>query len=191
MEHKYCAENETILIRPLKKSDIEHLRLWRNNPELSVYLSLIPYITPESQKRWFERYQQDTNILFFAVIVKERQKLIGSVALYGFLDDKCKVGRIVIGDPSSHGKGIGYEALLLAISVAIRKLGIKIIGLDVHEDNIPARKIYDKAGFKVITKHEFEKGGQELEMEITSRFFYEVNASAESIRVFQEKMSGK
>lgn len=106
--------------------------------------------------------------------------------MYNFNNDSCEVGKIVIGDSSSHGKGIGYKSLLLVITLAIRKLEIRSFRLDVHEDNIPARNTYDKVGFKVIGKHNFEKGGYELEKEITSDRFFELNLIAEKIEVFLE-----
>lgn len=186
MKHKYCAESEGILIRPLKIDDIEFLRKWRNNPNLSKYLRSIPHISKESQMKWYEKYNDDDKSLFFAILNKEKNSPIGSVALYNLRDNKCDVGKIVIGDSSAHGKGIGYRALLLAIAVAIKELGIKTIRLDVHENNLPAKRIYEKAGFSVVGKHPFEKGGHELEMEIKAEVFYDVNLSAKDIKIFME-----
>ena len=184
MKHRYCAESEAILIRPLAKGDLEYLRSWRNDEKLSTYLRSIPYITEDAQLKWFDKYLGDNNTVFFTIVDKERKVTVGSAALYNFDNDSCEVGKIVIGDSSSHGKGIGYRSLLLAITVAIRKLEIRTFRL--HEDNIPARNIYDKVGFKVIGKHDFEKGGYELEMEITSDRFFELNPIAETIEVFME-----
>ena len=187
MKHGYCAENEDILIRPLAKEDLEYLREWRNDEKLSTYLRSIPYITEEAQIKWFDKYLKDKNTLFFTIVDKGRETTVGSAALYNFDTDSCEVGKIVIGDPSSHGKGIGYKSLLLAITAAIRKLEMRSFRLDVHEDNIPARNIYDKVGFRVIGKHAFEKGGYELEMEISSECFFEQNPIAETIKVFMEE----
>lgn len=186
MKHGYCAESDAILIRPLGKQDLEYLRSWRNDEKLSTYLRSIPYITKEAQIKWFDKYLEDKNTLFFTIVDKEREATVGSVALYNFGNDRCEVGKIVIGDSSSHGKGIGYRSLLLAITVAIKKLQMRGFRLDVHEDNIPARNIYDKVGFNVIGKHAFEKGGYELEMEITCDRFFEKNPIAETINVFME-----
>lgn len=186
MNHKYCAESETTLIRPLHQEDIEKLRVWRNDPQLSKFLSSVPFITEEMQKQWFDRYLSDLDTLFFAVVDKTSNKHVGSVAIYGFKDNSCEIGRIVIGDSSSHGKGIGYGSLLLAMAVAIQVLGIHTITLDVHEDNEPAKRIYEKAGFRIIGNHQFVKGGYELEMFITSEQFYLVNESAKDILVFME-----
>jgi len=191
MKHGYCAESEKILIRPLEREDLEYLRTWRNDAKLSTYLRGIPYITRESQIEWFENYLVDKNTLFFAIVDKDRRATVGSAALYNFNNNSCEVGKIVVGDSSSHGKGIGYRSLLLAITLAIRKIGIKEFRLDVHENNIPARVIYEKVGFEVIGKHAFEKGGYELEMAINSKQFLEHNPEAETIEVFMDESMNK
>ena len=73
--------------------------------------------------------------------------------------------------------------MLLAITVAVKEFGIQTIKLDVHENNTPARIIYDKLGFTTVGEHAFERGGSELEMEISSTRFYQDNPKAESIDV--------
>lgn len=186
MNHQLCAESDTVRIRPLKRQDIEYLRQWRNAPGLSRYLSEIPYITPDMQQAWFDRYLYDADVLFFSVVMKECDMTVGSIALYGIKDGRCEVGRIVIGEPSAHGQGIGYRALLLAIAIAVNKLGVRKVRLDVHVDNVPARRIYDKAGFQVTGSHPFARGGEELEMEIGAEEYCQANPLANQLRVYEE-----
>ena len=185
MKHLYCANNEIIKIRPLMEKDIEYLRCWRNDPELSTYLNEIPFITPEKQLDWFNSYLTDNDNLFFVIVDKKRDIQIGSVALYKFRGNSCEVGRIVIGDSASHGKGMGYNALLLVITIAIQKFNVNFIKLDVHEANLPARNIYEKIGFQIIGKHEFQKGGYELEMEISAEDFIKQNPIIKNIKVYE------
>ena len=58
MDHKYSASLDNVRLRPLKKEDIEKLRMWRNDPDISRFLSPIPYITENMQEKWFEKYLQ-------------------------------------------------------------------------------------------------------------------------------------
>lgn len=57
MEHTFHAAYQNCLIRPLRESDIECLRVWRNNTQLSRYLTPILEITPAMQLDWFRRSQ--------------------------------------------------------------------------------------------------------------------------------------
>ena len=187
MEHRYCAETEQIRIRPLHEEDIEYLRNWRNNKELSVFLSDIPYITQEMQLIWFREYQCKAGTYFFVVIDKDTNKVVGSVAIDMLDGHSFEVGRIVIGDSSAHGRGMGYGALLLAVAIAIKKLNAEIIRLNVHENNGPARNIYERAGFETIGRHEFAKGGYELEMQISSSAFFKSNKLTNEIIIMEEQ----
>lgn len=89
MKHCYKCSYENIIVRPLEAGDIESLRQWRNDPANTKFLKQIPYITPEMQKSWYERYLDDASELQFAICFKDSGELIGSCALYdpGVSDD--------------------------------------------------------------------------------------------------------
>ena len=165
VEHHYKAEYGAVRIRPLQHADIELLRQWRNNSSLSEFLNPIGEITPEMQEKWYKEYLADPDIATFAIEeIQNLNRVVGSVAIYRFRGDEAEVGKIVVGDPEAKGKKIGYYGLLLAMEVGFRIFGIQTYFLSVHEDNLPARKIYSYAGFVQIGKHHFVKGGEELEM---------------------------
>ena len=166
MHHNFYAENNNCIIAPLEEKDIEQLRQWRNDKELSKFLRPITYITPEMEKRWFDEYLEDNDTCFFVIIDKGLDRVIGSVALYNINGQNCEIGKVVIGDNSAHGKGMGYNSFLLAMCVGIQELGIKNFRLDVHVENIPALSIYVKAGFEICGSHDFISGGKELEMRL-------------------------
>lgn len=187
MKHAYCAEYRDILIRPLHSYDIELLRKWRNDEKISFYLREVPYITPEKQYEWYIRYLDNPNSLFFVTIDRQRNTVIGSVALYDFRDNKCTIGKIVIGDKLAQGKGAGHSSLVLALTIAMKKLEVDTVTLSVHEDNIPARSIYEKVGFREVGKHVFVKGGHETEMEITKKEFLFKNKEVKNVRIYKEK----
>jgi|GEM_PF-1631878 len=82
MRHDYTGSCENIIVRPLEIKDIEFLRQWRNDPANTRFLRQIPFITPEMQKSWYERYLDDTSELQFAICFKDSGETIGSCALY-------------------------------------------------------------------------------------------------------------
>ena len=178
MEHFIAAQLENIIIRPLEQQDIELLRQWRNDEEISTFLAPVPYISGEMQKRWFDRYLLDRDNITFAI--KENQllkRVVGSISIYGFQEDKAEIGKIVVGDVAAHGKRIGYRALLLALSYGYKFLRINKFLLNVHEDNVAARIIYQKVGFRIVGQHPFLKGGVELELELSKEWFEHINPS--------------
>lgn len=177
MEHFISARLDNVTIQPLDKKDIELLRQWRNDQEISRYLAPIPYISKEMQRRWFDRYLLDKNNVTFAI--EENiflKRVVGSISIYGFQEDKAEIGKIVIGDAEAHGKRLGYRALLLALSYGYKYLRLNKFLLNVHEDNVAARNIYQEVGFEIVGQHPFIKGGVELEMELSKDMFEHRNS---------------
>ena len=167
MKHNYHAQFDNVLIRPLRRSDIEYLRIWRNDKSKTKYLRPIPYITPEMQAQWFEAVQQDLDELVFAVEETENLKrLVGSVALYHFQGKTAEVGKIQIGDSEASGKGIGRIAMSLAVWLGIAQLGLHTLQAYVHRENVAAYTSYMRMGFQVVGSRECSFGGAEDALEI-------------------------
>ena len=118
MEHHYCAEYQNIKIRPLKKDDIEMLRVWRNDTDQTRFLRNIGHITKEMQENWYESYLKDPDVLTFAVEETEKvNHMVGSLALYNFHGEEAEIGRLQIGDLNARGMGIGGKSFVLAMKI--------------------------------------------------------------------------
>lgn len=186
MKHNICAEYKHVRIRPLCESDLEHLRMWRNDKTMSKFLRPIDEITPEMQRNWFEKEAADNTSATFAIEeINELNRIVGSVAVYDIEGEKAEVGKIVVGDPEAKGKKIGYYGLLLAMYVGYKKLGISEFIGEVHEDNMSAKTNDLRMGFIVTGKHPFINGGYELEMRLPEEHFYEVHNFLDEIRIYE------
>ena len=58
-----------------------------------------------------------------------------------------RLGRLLIGQENSRGKGLGVKFIDLLIQECNQRLSPDIIYLYVFEDNLPAIRCYEKAGF--------------------------------------------
>ena len=187
MNHPYCAEYKHVRIRPLHETDIELLRMWRNDTHMSEFLRPISTITSEMQKKWFEDYLTDNSIVTFAIEeIQDLHRVVGSVAIYNFSGNKAEVGKIVVGDPEAKGKKIGYLGLIMAMYVGYEMMGVETFLGDVHEDNMAAKTNDLRAGFIVTGKHPFVSGGYELEMVLPKDHFMATHDYLSSIRLFKE-----
>lgn len=167
MKHNYRVQFDNVLIRPLQRSDIEYLRIWRNDKSKTKYLRAIPYITQDMQKQWFAEIQQDPDELVFAIEeTEELKRLVGSVALYHFQEETAEVGKIQIGDSQATGKGIGRTAMSLAVWLGITQLGLYSLQAYVHCENMAAYTSYMRMGFQVIGSRKCPFGGLEDALEI-------------------------
>ena len=55
-------QKENVVLRRVENKDIEMIRNWRNDPKISQYMSFRDYITPEMQKKWFDKWRRNKRI---------------------------------------------------------------------------------------------------------------------------------
>lgn len=151
MDHNYTAKYQNVTLLPLTKEHIESLRNWRNDSQNTRFLRSIPFITPEMQENWYKMYLANEDELCF--VINENQvlnRVVGSLSLYEFHDKQAEFGKILIGDEDAHGKSVGYHAILAVLKIAFEELKLEKIVLRVYDENIAAKRIYEKAGFKTV-----------------------------------------
>lgn len=177
MNHFYLAKFNNIELLPLRYSDIETLRIWRNDKKQIKFLRNIGHISADAQRQWFESYLNDENEMIFGIHDLELKCLVGSLSLYAVDWDSriASIGKIQIGDEREHGKGIGRLSLVMAMKIGFRFLKLeKIIG-SVHPDNIQAYTNDMKVGFRVVGQRDSTVGGKEDLLEITEEEAGKVN----------------
>lgn len=194
MRYELSATYENVMLRSLEEGEIEFLRQWRNDPRNTTFLRKLPHITKEMQEEWYSEYLKDETCYTFAIMEKEViGGVVGSVCLYDIDKEKrqCEWGRFMIGSEQAHGKGIGLKALLLCLHIGFKFFEMERIYASVHEHNLPARKVDDRAGFVIFGSHPFNDGNNELEIEITKERFYQLHPQMEQVKVEELLKEGK
>jgi RimJ/RimL family protein N-acetyltransferase len=135
-----------ITLRPMSVNDAPSFRKWFGDKEVVKYLIRQK---PSSQKESLKWIQDEikSKVNYVWAILDENKELIGNTRLK--YDKKNKVGNlgIVIGEKRSWGKGYSYDALMLVIDFAFKKLKCNRLELMVYSDNERAKKLYKKLGF--------------------------------------------
>ncbi len=151
MRHNYSVEYEGVRIRQLEPSDLENLRIWRNNPNNSRYLKRINEITPEMQREWYERYLEDSNSIVFAIEETiELRRIVGSVSIYDLEGPLSNCGKTMIGDPDARGRNLGGRGEILALHIGFQRRGIEHYHTEVSKNNIASVKM--TGGFMGFSK---------------------------------------
>lgn len=159
MEHNYEEINENVRIRPLSEADLERLRTWRNQPDNTLYLRKIPYITKEMQLDWYHRYLENENEITFAIIeILQLNRVVGSLSLYNFDNNKAEFGKILIGDLEARGKKVGTNAVRAVLSIAFERIMLEEVYLYVVADNVAAMRVYERVGFQIVEAREGNVG---------------------------------
>ncbi len=121
---------------------------WFNDMEILQFVSIYRPLIREEEEEWFARLKDRKNTIFFSIVVKEEEKLIGNCSFD--IDWKNRVGNIgiVIGEKEYHNEGYGTEAMKLAVRHAFEELNLNRMELEVYSLNPRAQKCYTKVGFK-------------------------------------------
>ena len=186
MKHSFYTRFKNVMLRPIEEKDLELLREWRNDPEISTeFLTKLDYITPEKQLEWFKRDLENTNCYTFAICECDQlNEIIGSVALYNFSGKQVEFGRFLIGHQEARGKGLGVKVVCLCLFMGFTMLGANEIVAVVHEDNIAAVTVYTRAGFDIVGKRLLPDGsGHELEIMVKKNDFFGKHDFLSEIRI--------
>lgn len=176
----YRIKGSRCYLQPLRKSDIPQIKLWFKNKELVSHAFGVmaeDYIL----ERLADKYINN--------IYASSDEVLG-VWLYpgifvGFFNyimnqDKCKSATIgiIIGTENNRSKGIGTDAVNLALYYLFYCKGLSRVDLDTACFNVRAQKCFYRCGFKKkreITEVNF-LGGElihKVEMSLERERFYE------------------
>lgn len=140
-----------IYLRKMEVSDAEKIVEWRNKDRVRRNFIYQELFTIEGHLNWMATQIETGHVVQFVICEKGLGRAVGSVY---FRDIDMGKGSaeygIFIGEDDAVGKGYGTLAAKLALSYAFEELGLNYVFLRVFEDNIGARRSYEKAGFHII-----------------------------------------
>ena len=119
-EENLILQNYGVTLRRLTHDKIEMLRCWRNDPKIQQYMFYREYITPEMQKAWFARINNEHNYYF---IIEYDGKEIGCVDIKDIdYDKKVAEPGIFIYDDYYLNSEIAIKATIISHDFAFYKL---------------------------------------------------------------------
>lgn len=142
-------ESERLLYEPLS---LKHLSTtyvnWLNNDKVNKYLESGGDYTLKKLES-FLKEQEQKEILFWAILIKESKKHIGNIKIDP-IDAEFNSGEygIMMGDTTEWGKGYAKEASLKIINYCFNDLKLSKITLGVVDQNKAALKLYENMGFE-------------------------------------------
>jgi RimJ/RimL family protein N-acetyltransferase len=103
----------------------------------------------ESAEQYLERINSDAARIWFVVVLKENERVIGEAGLLRiFYPWRNTDLTIILGDKFAWGKGYGREATLLLLDYAFGALAMHRVSIGVVGFNDRALRFYEKIGFK-------------------------------------------
>ena len=131
-----------ICLRPMTEDDADLLHNWRSDERVYRYLKNPKPPAMEEHRAWAIWVLRDKYAprCFIADHIEH-----GPVGFCSFHPESGEIG--IYTAPEHHGKGFAADALALLVEQA-RKAGLEKLKAVVHPENVPARALYRKLGFK-------------------------------------------
>jgi RimJ/RimL family protein N-acetyltransferase len=145
-------KGESVLLRPVKRSDISYFLKWFNDPDVVQYVGLYLPMTEMAEEKFIEelgttRARSDV-ILVIEVIEGSSAKAIGNCGLHQINpEDHNAIFGIVIGEKDYWSKGYGVEAARLLINYGFQQLNLHRISSTALAFNEGSIKLHKKLGF--------------------------------------------
>ena len=134
-------------LRKIEKEDLEQLRQWRMQENVTKYMLTDPVITSEDQIKWFEKISNDDTRIDYVILVDN--KVVGYYGITNIDKERgsCEVG-FYIGDEKYRGVGVFSKAHRLIEDIVSQDLKLSQIVIIALKDN-PSCEAYANMGFVI------------------------------------------
>jgi RimJ/RimL family protein N-acetyltransferase len=140
---------KNLKLTPFQPSDFATFISWLDNEELLFQIAGKYFTFPVTDDQ-LQNYLADGKSIAFNVLDTERNKIIGHAEIILLGNGRVKLDKVIIGDPSMRGKGLGGQLIEELLNYAFRELGATDVELLVFDWNIAGIKCYEKAGFSFV-----------------------------------------
>lgn len=150
--------DNNITIRKFQKKDILNKVKWINDINNNEFLHYDLPLTVEKTTLWYEKNKKISNR--YDAIIEYKKIPVGVIGIIN-IDKRKGEYYITLGENDYKRKGISYIASQKLINYGFLKLELNKIWLCVDFDNVAARKLYEKLGFKlegILKKDIYFKG---------------------------------
>lgn len=143
-----------MIVRKLEESDLKLRVSWMNSEK--VYSSMhfdIPVVMENTLKWYHNNIGNDKRADLTFV---EDGEIVAFGGLTGINREVNKSELYIFVNPNAQKGGIGTKATMLLCRYGFEELGLNKIYLETNEDNVVARRVYEKCGFKLEGVHREE-----------------------------------
>lgn len=135
-----------ISLQPFKEDDFSTFISWLDNEKLLATIAG-NYFTYPLTHRQLSNYIAGKNSVAFSIFMGAGSKPVGHAEIIIVSEQLCKIDKLIIGDPSSRGKGLGGQIIEKLLDYCFNRLHAEQVELNVYDWNAGAIKCYTQAGF--------------------------------------------
>ncbi|WJG10573.1 GNAT family N-acetyltransferase [Aliiglaciecola sp. LCG003] len=172
-------EGYGVKLRPVGADDLEQLRQWRNDPQVSQFMLSQKPISAEQQSAWFAHIQRATNQLHF--VIEYKGSAIGSANIKTRGGVKSLSGAhsiepgLYIGEPKYRQNIIAFSPTLLLNDYCFDVLKCQHLRAIVKANNQAALNYNQKLGYRTV------QSGDLIEIELNFEDYQRCSVTLKSL----------
>ena len=124
-----------IKLTPFTKADFDKFISWIDNEDLLITIAGTVFTFPVTNDQ-LQKYLDDETSHSFNIIDTSNDNVIGHAEIVLSGDNLYKIDKLIIGDKSNRGKGIGQQVIIALLDYAFTKLNAETVELNVFDWNI-------------------------------------------------------
>lgn len=134
------------MLRILKEKDAPFMLEWMHDSTINCnFQQPFAEMTMEDVRKFIKNSFSEENKHF--AIVDANDEYLGTVSLKNISCQNKNAEYAIVTRKKAHGSGAAMQATQELLAYAFRELGLHKVYLNVLEDNVRARKLYEKCGF--------------------------------------------
>lgn len=143
----------SIKLREINEEDLEVIMNWRMSPEVTKYMYTDPVLTMGSQKKWFQKINENKDKEKYWIIQLENGIDVGLISVNNIdFINKTANWAYYLGDMEARGKGLAKTLECNLYDFVFEKLNLNKLWYEVLEFNDVVVKIHQKFGGKIEGK---------------------------------------
>ncbi len=146
-------EGYDVVLKRLTEDKIELVRHWRNDPKISKYMEFRDHITPDMQRAWFEKINNNDNY-YFIIVYKGNE-----IGLINIKDIDWQIGQGESGsfiyDDKYLNTDIAYRAHIVLYDYFFNILKGKSLRAHILADNNRSIRFSCFLGYKEVEKNQY------------------------------------
>ena len=136
-----------IRLEPFSRKDFSRLISWVDSKELLITIAGDVFAFPLSTEQ-LQDYLEAENSYSFNIVDVEADITIGHAEILLSGKDMYKIDKLIIGEASNRGKGIGQQVIHILLTHCFDTLRAKMVELNVFDWNTRGIRCYKKCGFR-------------------------------------------
>jgi ribosomal-protein-alanine N-acetyltransferase len=156
---------ERLMLRQLELADDEAISVLRSDESVNRFIKRPSHTSVEEARMFISKMNAGLSQgkwLYWAICLKDRPGLIGTICLWNFTDDgtTAEIGYELA--TVYHRMGLMKEAVKRIIDYSFVKMDINTLEAFTHKDNEASRHLLLKCGFKPTDRKDSENAGYEI-----------------------------